>query len=105
MKLVVDVDLEFLDTEYATINEYVMTELCNEVRLVVRSALKQDEALRTKIKEETEKYLVEHIHELISKSCGTVIEGVVKKVAGRIVTGNRQVKAAVVNRVVEVIGS
>ena len=104
MKLQVDVNLELLDTEYATINEYVMAELCNEVKLAVRNALKQDEALRMKIKEETEKYLVEHIDELIGKSCGSVIEGVVKKVAGQIVKGNRQVKAAVINRVVEAIG-
>ena len=104
MKLQVDVDLELLDMEYTTINEYVMAELCNEVKLAVRNAVKKDETLKIKIKEATEKYLVEHIHELISKSCGTVIEGVVKKVAGQIVSGNRQVKAAVVNRVVEAIG-
>ena len=105
MKLQVDVDLEMLGTEYSTINEYVMTELCGEVRLAVRNALKKDETLKAKIEEETEKYLVEHIHELISKSCGTVIEGVVKKVAGQIVKENRQVTAAVIKRVVEAIGS
>lgn len=105
MKLQVDVDLEFLDTEYATINEYVMEELCNEIKLVVRHTLKKDEALKKKIKEETEKYIVKHIDELISKSCKSVIADVVKKVAGQIINGNRQVKAAVVNRVVKAIGS
>jgi len=104
MKLNVQVDLEFLAAEHASLNEYIMIELCDEIRLATKNALKKDNALIMKIKSSTEKYLEEHIEELIAKSCGVVVEGVVKKVASEIAKGNKQIRAAVVNKIIEAIG-